>query len=167
MLLTIKTISFNPSCNYWRMGPVGRVRNFCAPEHSHGKLICALPVACMGKDQLDGSHENNCVTTRRVSPQFTFLFSPFYKYGACSSAQDGAWLPQCCDFQQTGRSKNWTKPCGLQTTRSWELPVPLFPDWNPVAIGRALFCFGKVVLEGGLNIFYYFWWIVQSSVVTV
>ena len=41
---------------------------------------------------LDGSHENNHVTTRRVSPQFTFLFSPFYKYGACSSAQDGGYL---------------------------------------------------------------------------
>ena len=71
---------------------MGRVRNFCAPEHSHGKLICALPVAYMGKDQLDGSHENKCVTTCRVSPQFTFLFSPFYKYGACSSAQDGGYL---------------------------------------------------------------------------
>ena len=52
----------------------------------------ALTVACMGKDQLDGSHENNHVSTRRVSPQFTFLFSPFYKYGACSSAQDGGYL---------------------------------------------------------------------------
>ena len=41
---------------------------------------------------LEGSHENNLVTTRRVSPQFTFLFSPFYKYGACSSAQDGGYL---------------------------------------------------------------------------
>ena len=41
---------------------------------------------------LDGSHENNRVTTRRVSSQFTFLFSPFYKYGACSSAQDGGYL---------------------------------------------------------------------------
>ena len=40
----------------------------------------------------DGSHENRRVTTRRVSPQFTFLFSPFYKYGACSSAQDGGYL---------------------------------------------------------------------------
>ena len=40
----------------------------------------------------DGSHEGNRVTTRRVSPQFTFLFSPFYKYGACSSAQDGGYL---------------------------------------------------------------------------
>ena len=38
------------------------------------------------------SYENNRVTTRRVSPQFTFLFSPFYKYGACSSAQDGGYL---------------------------------------------------------------------------
>ena len=41
---------------------------------------------------IDGSHENNRVTTRRVSSQFTFLFSPFYKYGACSSAQDGGYL---------------------------------------------------------------------------
>ena len=41
---------------------------------------------------LEGSHENNRVTTRRVSSQFTFLFSPFYKYGACSSAQDGGYL---------------------------------------------------------------------------
>ena len=41
---------------------------------------------------LDGSRENNLVTTRRVSPQFAFLFSPFYKYGACSSAQDGGYL---------------------------------------------------------------------------
>ena len=40
----------------------------------------------------EGSHENRRVTTRRVSPQFTFLFSPFYKYGACSSAQDGGYL---------------------------------------------------------------------------
>ena len=40
----------------------------------------------------EGSHENNRVTTRRVSPQFTFLFSPFNKYGACSSAQDGGYL---------------------------------------------------------------------------
>ena len=41
---------------------------------------------------VDGSHENKLVTTRRVPPQFTFLFSPFYKYGACSSAQDGGYL---------------------------------------------------------------------------
>ena len=40
----------------------------------------------------EGSRENNRVTTRRVSSQFTFLFSPFYKYGACSSAQDGGYL---------------------------------------------------------------------------
>ena len=40
----------------------------------------------------DGSHEDNRVTTRRVSSQFTFFFSPFYKYGACSSAQDGGYL---------------------------------------------------------------------------
>ena len=40
----------------------------------------------------DGSHENKLVTTRRVASQFTFLFSPFYKYGACSSAQDGGYL---------------------------------------------------------------------------
>ena len=40
----------------------------------------------------EGSHEDNRVTTRRVSSQFTFLFSPFYKYGACSSAQDGGYL---------------------------------------------------------------------------
>ena len=41
---------------------------------------------------MDGSQENKLVTTCRVSPQFTFLFSPFYKYGACSSAQDGGYL---------------------------------------------------------------------------
>ena len=40
----------------------------------------------------EGSHENKRVTTRRVPPQFTFLFTPFYKYGACSSAQDGGYL---------------------------------------------------------------------------
>ena len=40
----------------------------------------------------EGSQENKLVTTRRVSPQFTLLFSPFYKYGACSSAQDGGYL---------------------------------------------------------------------------
>ena len=40
----------------------------------------------------EGSQENNLVTTRRVASQFTFLFSPFYKYGACSSAQDGGYL---------------------------------------------------------------------------
>ena len=40
----------------------------------------------------EGSHEDNRVTTRRVASQFTFLFSPFYKYGACSSAQDGGYL---------------------------------------------------------------------------
>ena len=40
----------------------------------------------------EGSHEDRRVTTRRVSSQFTFLFSPFYKYGACSSAQDGGYL---------------------------------------------------------------------------
>ena len=40
----------------------------------------------------EGIRENNRVTTRRVSPQFTLLFSPFYKYGACSSAQDGGYL---------------------------------------------------------------------------
>ena len=40
----------------------------------------------------DGSHENRRVSTRRVSSQFTFLFTPFYKYGACSSAQDGGYL---------------------------------------------------------------------------
>ena len=40
----------------------------------------------------EGSHENELVTTHRVTPQFTFLFSPFYKYGACSSAQDGGYL---------------------------------------------------------------------------
>ena len=41
---------------------------------------------------LNGSHENRRVTTRRVSSQFTFLFTPFYMYGACSSAQDGGYL---------------------------------------------------------------------------
>ena len=41
---------------------------------------------------LEGSHENNRVTTRRVSSQYTLLFTPFYKYGACSSAQDGGYL---------------------------------------------------------------------------
>ena len=42
---------------------------------------------------LEGSYENSRrVTTRRVSSQFTFLFSPFYKYGECSSAQDGGYL---------------------------------------------------------------------------
>ena len=41
---------------------------------------------------LEGSQVNKLVTTRRVPPQFTFLFSPFYKYGACSSAQDGGYL---------------------------------------------------------------------------
>ena len=41
---------------------------------------------------IDGSHENKRVRTRTVSPHFTFLFSPFYKYGACSSAQDGGYL---------------------------------------------------------------------------
>ena len=40
----------------------------------------------------DGSHEDRRVTTRRVPSQFTFLFTPFYKYGACSSAQDGGYL---------------------------------------------------------------------------
>ena len=40
----------------------------------------------------EGTHENHRVATRRVSPQFTFLFTPFYKYGACSSAQDGGYL---------------------------------------------------------------------------
>ena len=40
----------------------------------------------------DGSQENNLATTRRVSSQFTFLFFLFYKYGACSSAQDGGYL---------------------------------------------------------------------------
>ena len=40
----------------------------------------------------EGSRENNLVTTRTASSQFTFLFSPFYKYGACSSAQDGGYL---------------------------------------------------------------------------
>ena len=45
-----------------------------------------------GLDSNDGSHEGRRVTTRRVSSQFTFLFSPFYKYGACSSAQDGGYL---------------------------------------------------------------------------
>ena len=40
----------------------------------------------------DGTRENKLVTTRRVSSQFTLLFSPFYKYGACSSAQDGGYL---------------------------------------------------------------------------
>ena len=39
-----------------------------------------------------GSQVNKLVTTRTPSPQFTFLFSPFYKYGACSSAQDGGYL---------------------------------------------------------------------------
>ena len=39
-----------------------------------------------------GSQVNELVTTRTPSPQFTFLFSPFYKYGACSSAQDGGYL---------------------------------------------------------------------------
>ena len=39
-----------------------------------------------------GIHENNLVTTRTASSQFTLLFSPFYKYGACSSAQDGGYL---------------------------------------------------------------------------
>ena len=41
---------------------------------------------------VDGSHEDRRVTTRRISSHFTFLFSPFYKYGACSSAQDGGYL---------------------------------------------------------------------------
>ena len=41
---------------------------------------------------LEGSHENKLVTTRRVSSLYTFLFTPFYKYGACSSAQDGGYL---------------------------------------------------------------------------
>ena len=40
----------------------------------------------------EGSQENKLVSTRRVPPQFTFLFSPFNKYGACSSAQDGGYL---------------------------------------------------------------------------
>ena len=50
-----------------------------------GSPPCAIPSS-------EGSQENNRVTTRRVSSQFTFLFSPFYKYGACSSAQDGGYL---------------------------------------------------------------------------
>ena len=41
---------------------------------------------------LEGSQVNKLVTTRTVSSQFTFLFSPFYKYGTCSSAQDGGYL---------------------------------------------------------------------------
>ena len=41
---------------------------------------------------IETTYENNRVTTRRVASQFTFLFSPFYKYGACSSAQDGGYL---------------------------------------------------------------------------
>ena len=41
---------------------------------------------------LDGSHEDNRVTTRTASSQFTLFFSPLYKYGACSSAQDGGYL---------------------------------------------------------------------------
>ena len=41
---------------------------------------------------LEGSRENNRVTTRRVSSLYTFLFTPIYKYGACSSAQDGGYL---------------------------------------------------------------------------
>ena len=41
---------------------------------------------------IEATYENTRVTTRRVSSQFTFLFSPFYKYGACSSAQDGGYL---------------------------------------------------------------------------
>ena len=47
-----------------------------------------LPPCCV----TDGTYENKLVTTRRVSSHFTFLFSPFYKYGACSSAQDGGYL---------------------------------------------------------------------------
>ena len=39
-----------------------------------------------------GSREDTLVTTLRVSSQYTFLFTPFYKYGACSSAQDGGYL---------------------------------------------------------------------------
>ena len=40
----------------------------------------------------EGTHDNNRVTTRRIPSQFTFLFSPFYKYGAYSSGQDGGYL---------------------------------------------------------------------------
>ena len=40
----------------------------------------------------EGTCENKLVTTRTVPPQFTFLFSPFRKYGACSSSQDGGYL---------------------------------------------------------------------------
>jgi len=41
---------------------------------------------------VEGASENKLVTTRTVPPQFTFLFSPFRKYGACSSSQDGDYL---------------------------------------------------------------------------
>jgi len=40
----------------------------------------------------EGTFANKRVTTRTVPPQFTFLFSPFHKYGACSSSQDGGYL---------------------------------------------------------------------------
>ena len=40
----------------------------------------------------EGTGENERVTSRTVPPQFTFLFSPFHKYGACSSSQDGGYL---------------------------------------------------------------------------
>jgi len=40
----------------------------------------------------EGTGENKLVTTRTVPPQFTFLFSPFRKFGACSSSQDGGYL---------------------------------------------------------------------------
>jgi len=40
----------------------------------------------------EGTFVNKLVTTRTVPPQFTFLFSPFHKYGTCSSSQDGGYL---------------------------------------------------------------------------
>ena len=51
----------------------------------HGAAPCHI-------DSTEGTGENKRVSTRTVPPQFTFLFSPFRKYGACSSSQDGGYL---------------------------------------------------------------------------
>ena len=39
-----------------------------------------------------GPHEGNRVAEGTAASQATFLFTPFYKYGACSTAHDGGYV---------------------------------------------------------------------------
>ena len=64
---------------------------------------------------LDGSHDNVLVASgTQVSATYKLIFTPFYKYGACETAQDGGYI-------NTGTFDNQidtTKPLFLRLDRS-------------------------------------------------